>query len=355
MAYTIVGALPQAFQFAPRGNAEFWAPLHATSECELRRSCHGLSGIGRLKDGLSVQTALAEMKLIAQQLERQYPDSNRGQGASVLPLSEAIAGDIRPILLVLLGGAGLLLLIACVNMASLLLVRSEGRRREIAVRAALGASAARLIGQFVTEGVVLVAGGSILGLISAQWTMQLLTTLIPADMMARTPYLLGLTLNPHGLAFAGAISVLAAALCSLTPIVRLSSGEMREGLAEGSRGSAGTVWRRFGSNLVVVVELAIAVVLLVGAGLLGRSFYRLLHVELGFRPDHIATMGVMAPEARYGKEAQSSALGRKIVDRIASIPGVQSAGIGNVLPVSFNGNTDWIRFVGRRTTESTTK
>lgn len=343
---TIVGVLPQSFQFAPRGNAEFWAPLHAAGSCELRRSCHNLYGIGRLKDGVSVQTALAGMKVIAEQLERQYPDSNRGQGASVLPLSEVIAGDIRPILLVLLGGAGLLLSIACVNMASLLLVRSESRRREIAVRGALGASTGRLIGQFITEGLVLVAGGSVLGLIGAEWVMQLLTRLIPAEMMARTPFLRGLALNLDVLAFAGAISLLAAALCSITPVVRLSSTEMREGLAEGSRGSAGTMWRRFGSNLVVV-ELAIAVVLLVGAGLLGRSFYRLLHVELGFHPDHLATLDVMAPDARYGKDEQASALGRRIVTEVASIPGVQWAAIGNLLPVSFNGNTEWIRLLGR--------
>lgn len=172
-SYTIIGVLPRDFQFAPRAEAEFWTTLHASGSCDLKRSCHTLDGIARLRDGISVPRALADMKSIAAQLEKEYPDSNRGQGASVMPLSDVIVGDIRPILLVLLGGAALLLLIACVNVSSLLLVRSEIRKREIAVRHALGASSRRLVRQFVTEGLLLVAIGSTLGLLSAQWAMQL--------------------------------------------------------------------------------------------------------------------------------------------------------------------------------------
>jgi macrolide transport system ATP-binding/permease protein len=346
VAYTIVGVLPQDFQFAPRGNAEFWTTLHPTDSCAQRRSCHNLNGIGRLKDGVSIETARADMKAIARQLEMQYPSENRGQGASVLPLSEAIVSDIRPILLVLLAGAGLLLVIACVNVSSLLLVRSEIRRREIAVRGALGASRGRLIRQFITEGLVLVAAGTSLGLMVAAAAIELLTRLISKDMMAGMPYLGGLRLNWHGLVFALAVALFAAALFSLPPIVRLPLTELREALAEGGRGYAGTWWRRFGSNLVVV-ELAIAVVLLVGAGLLGKSFYRLLHVDVGFRTDHLATMQIALSHASYAKDEQVVAVERQIISRVASLPGVQSAGVSSVLPVSFNGNTDWIRFVGR--------
>ncbi len=162
----VIGVLPREFHFALAEPTEFWSALHAGGSNELRRSFHSLSGIARLKDGISVQTASAEMKSIARQLERQYPGSNRSQGAAVVPLSEVIVGHIRPILLVLLTGAGLLLLIACVDVASLLLVRSESRKREIAVRSALGAAKTRLMGQFVTEGLVLVAAGSVLGLAS---------------------------------------------------------------------------------------------------------------------------------------------------------------------------------------------
>ena len=345
-SYTIIGVLPRDFQFAPRAEAEFWTTLHASGSCDLKRSCHTLDGIARLRDGISVPRALADMKSIAAQLEKEYPDSNRGQGASVMPLSDVIVGDIRPILLVLLGGAALLLLIACVNVSSLLLVRSEIRKREIAVRHALGASSRRLVRQFVTEGLLLVAIGSTLGLLSAQWAMQLLMRLIPAGLMAGMPFLQGLGLNFHVLSFACGVSLLAAAVFSFTPVSRLSLSEMREGLTEGGRGSAGTLWRRFSSNLVVV-ELATAMVLLVGAGLLGKSIYRLLHVNIGFRPDHLALVYVVAPEARYGKDEQAVALARQVVSRISNLPGVKSVGIASRVPLSGNGNTDWIRFVGR--------
>ncbi len=344
--YTIIGVLPQSFQFALRGSSEFWTTLHASDSCAKRRSCHNLIGIGRLKDGVTVDIARANMKTIAQQLELQYADSNKGQGGFVAPLSDMVVSDTRPVLLALLAGAGLLLLIACVNVSSLLLVRSESRKREIAVRGALGASRLRLIQQFTTDGVVLVAAGGALGLASAQAAMRVLTSLISKDMMSGMPYLSGLGLNSHVMVFASAVCLGAVILFSITPMLRLPLTQIGEGLAEGGRGYAGTLWRRFGANLVVV-ELAIAVVLLVSAGLLGKSFYRLLHVEIGFQADHLATVGVALSDTSYPKDEQQALVGRKIVDRIASLPGVQSVGISSVLPVSFNGNTDWIRFVGR--------
>jgi predicted permease len=348
----IVGVLPRDFHFAPAEPAEFWTAIHATNPCEQRRSCHNLYGVARLKDGVSIQAALADVTLIAQQLEKQYPDSNRGQGAAVAPLSEVIVGDIRPILLSLLGGALLLLLIATVNVANLLLVRSESRRREIALRSALGASPGRLVRQFVTEGVTLVAAGGALGLVSAFWLMRLLTQLIPTDMMARMSFLHDLGLNIRVLGFAGVIAILAAALFSVTPILSLSLGlsgrsaKMREGLAESGRGGSGTLWRRIGSKLVVV-ELATAVVLLVSAGLLGKSLYHLLHVNIGFQPDHLATMEIEAPRSRYAKDEEATAFQRQIVSRIGSLPGVQSVGVTTNIPVSGNGNTTWFRVLGR--------
>jgi len=343
---TIVGVLPESFQFAPRGNAEFWATLHTPTNCEKRRSCHNLFGVARLKDGITVPMALADMKAIAKQLEVQYPGSNRDQGASVKPLSEEIVGDIRPILLVLLGGAGLLLAIACVNVSSLLLVRSESRKREIAVRGALGASRARLTRQFITEALVLVVAGGVVGLFCAYGAMQVLLHLISKDMLSYAPYLGEIGLNQHLVMFAGLICLLAAVLFAATPVMRLPLTQLREGLTEGGRSSAGTFWRRFGANLVVV-ELAIAVVLLVGAGLLGKSFYKLLHVELGFQPDHLATVQVVLPETTYAKDPQVVTVSRQILARVSSLPGVQSAALTTMLPVSGNGNTNWIRFVDK--------
>jgi predicted permease len=344
--HTIVGVLPSDFQFAPRGNAEFWTTLHADDHCSKSRGCHNFDGIGRLKDGITVAMALANMKTIAKQLEQQYPADNRGQGASVLPLSEVIVRDIRPIFLVLLAGAGLLLVIACVNVSSLLLVRSESRKREIAVRGALGASRGRLIRQFMTEGIVLVGAGCLLGLLAADGAMRILISLISTDMLAYMPYLIGIRLNLHVLAFAGTVCIFAAILFALPPVLRLPLTKLREGLTEGGRGYAGTLWRRFGANLVVV-ELAIAVVLLVAAGLLGKSFYRLLHVDIGFQSEHLATVGVQLPEVTYAKDPQIVAVAHQIVNRISSLPGVESVGLTTVLPVSFNGNTTWIRIVGQ--------
>src|SRR5262249_34131967 len=194
-------------------------------------------------------------RLVARQLEDQYPDSNRGRGAGVLPLGEVISGNIRPLLLILLGGAGLLLLIARVNVSSLVFVRTEGRKREVAVRSALGASPSRLARQFATEGLLLVVAGGGAGLAASYWAMQVLTNLIPERMLASMPFLLGLTLNARVLAFAAVISLLAATLFALTPRSRLSKAGFRGDFAEGSRSVAGTSWRRLGSKLGIV-ELA---------------------------------------------------------------------------------------------------
>ena len=236
--YTVVGVLPQDFQFAPRGTPEMWTTLHPSAGCDLRRSCHNLIGVGRLKDAVTIETARAEMEAIAKQLEAQYPDSNRDQGASVTPLADAIVGDIRPVLFVLLGGAALLLVIACVNVSSLLLVRSESRRRELAVRSALGASRGRLNRQFVTEALLLVALGCALGLASAHWGMRLLTDLIPAEMKATMPFLNAVGLSGRVLACAGAIAAAITLLCSLAPMLRGPATEARSAMADGERGSS---------------------------------------------------------------------------------------------------------------------
>lgn len=346
--YTIVGVLPSDFQFAPRAAAEFWTALRPAQDpesCDARRSCHGLEGIARLKDGVSIEAARAEIEAIAKNLERQYPDSNRGQGASVLSLSEVIVGDVRPVLVLLLAGAGLLLLIACVNVSSLLLVRSEARKREIAVRRALGASAGRLSRQFCTEGALLVTLGCLVGLGAARVAMRLLTALIPENLQDRMPYLAGLGFNWRVVAFAAGVSCLAAVLFSLTPILRLSRFRIREGLSESGGRTAGTVWRRLGAHLVSV-ELALAVVLLVSAALLGQSLYHLLRVDLGFAPDHLATIQVVAPATSYPKDEHLVRLGRNLIDRLEALPGVTSAAIASRLPLSGNGNTTWIRVVG---------
>jgi macrolide transport system ATP-binding/permease protein len=331
LAYTIIGVLPPDFHFAPLGKVDFWAALNEPNDCDKRRACHGLFGLARLKDGASLQTAIAGLKTQASRLANQYPDSNHGLSATATTLAESVIGDIRPVLLVLLSGAFLLLLIACVNVSGLLLVRSEGRKRETAVRSALGATPARLFGQFVIESMVLVLSGSVLGVASACAAIKLLVKLVPADRMGGMPFLLTVGLTPQVLGFAGLISLLAAAIFAVTPAMRMDRGNLRGDLAEGSRGSSGNTWRRLGSKLIVL-ELATAVVLLVGAGLLGKSLYRLLHVEIGMRTAHLATLVVALPRS-YAEGDRLKVLVRQIISRIGSLPGVQSASISSHRPV----------------------
>ena len=344
-SYTVIGVLPRNFQFALAGSPEFWTTLHVEGQCDLRRSCHSLTGIGRLKDGVSIDKTRGEMKSIAARLEQQYPDSNRGQGAYVEPLREVIVGDVRPILLVLMAGAALLLVIACVNVSSLLLVRSESRRREVAVRRAMGASRLRLACQFATESFVLVFAGTALGLGLAALLARGMLGFISKDIMAYTPYLNDLGIDLRALAFAGCLALFSLILFALAPSLRFGrSSRLREELAEGSRTAAATLWRRFASNLVVV-ELAIAVVLLAAAGLLGKSLYRLLRVDIGFQANHLATVQLALP-ANYATDPQKVVITRQIVGSLSSLPGVQSVGLTSRIPVTFNGNTTWIRVVG---------
>lgn len=326
--YTIIGVLPRDFSFPPAEPADFWAILRP-STC---RDCHGLFGVARLKDGIDFGAAFADIKTVAQNLSKQYPDTNREQWAYMLPLTDVIVGDIRPVLLVALSGAGLLLLIAGVNVANLMLVRAESRKREMAVRGALGASPRRLVAQFIREAVLLTMIGSVIGVLGAQQLMQALAVLIPKDMMMSMSYLHGLRLDGRVLVFAFGLAVLAAALFALTPIVRFRSTEIGEGLSERSRGSSGTTWRRYGSRLVVV-ELATAMVLLAGAGLLMKSLYRLMHTDVGIEPDHVASIHVQAQSEKYGKPEQQVALVRSILQKVTALPGVKSAGVTQKMPI----------------------
>ncbi|HWA93814.1 MAG TPA: ABC transporter permease [Terracidiphilus sp.] len=344
--FTVVGVLPRQFTFAPRGPAEVWVPITDPTECEQRRSCHNLFAVGRLRDGVTPAAALQDLAAIAAQLEREYPGSNHGQGAFVQPLSKLIVGDVRPILLTLLGGALLVLVIACVNVSSLLLVRSESRRREIAVRGALGATPARLLRQFITEGLLLAAAGTTLGLAVALGLMHLLSHLVPEQMADRLPFIKLIGLNVHTLLFATGVAALMTLLLALTPTLRLNLQHIHDGLAEGGRGSASRLWHRIGSNLVVV-ELAIAVVLLVGAGLLGKSFYKLLHVDMGFDPSHLAMVNVQLPRNAYTQDAERLALYRTMQQKLEAMPGVQSVAFTDTTPVGCFCNTDWIRIPGR--------
>jgi len=343
--YTIIGVLPRTFSFAPAGGAELWVPLNHFSPHEQMRTFYNFWGIGRLRDRVTPQAALSEMNAIARQIQQQNGISGRNLSASVVPLREIVIGDIRPILLMLLGGTFLLLIIACVNVGSLVLVRSESRRREIAVRGALGATLARLIRQFITEGLLLAFIGTLGGAVFASVFAKFLRSLVPADMALNMPFFDGVGLNVHAATFIVGIGVVTAFLLAGTPMARLSLRNLRNGLADGDRGAAGRFWQRLGADMVIA-QLAIAVVLLVGAGLLGQSLYRLLHVPLGFEPDHLATLQVAIPPTTNHNSQQTTEPYSEITRRIASLPGVESVGMTNILPAQCNCSLDRIQLIG---------
>ena len=345
--YTILGVLPRNFSFALAGNAEFWVPINTLSPHEQTRNFFNFFGVGRLRDGVSRKTAQAELTAIEKQLQKQYPNHGRDLTAQVVPLTEVFVGNVRPILLTLLAGAGLLLMIACVNVASLVLVRSESRRREVAVRGALGATRGRLARQFAVEGLLMAMAGGLCGVLVAVALMRLLGKLVPKDMAANMPFLDGVNLNAHTIVFACAVALGAALLLAGTATARLSFEKVRDGLAAGDRGAASRLWQRLGANLVVI-ELAIAVVLLAGAGLLGKSFYRLLHVPLGFDTNQVATVHVIAPDQIYkGGKARMAEFSREIMQQAKSLPGVESVGMTSLVPAQCDCATDRPHFPPR--------
>ena len=336
--HVVIGVLPQDFSFAPVAPVDFWMPLQPSGRCESRRGCHNLFGVARLKDGVSFEAASANIAAIASTLERQYPDSNRGQGSVVVALSEVIVGPVRPVLLTLLGGAVLLLI------AGLLVVRADGRRREIAVRGALGASRARIVRQFAAEAFVLVCAAAALGLGGAWIGIRLLGAIVPSDMRARLPFLGDVGVHAHEWTAGAAVCVLAIALFTLAPVVQVSIGGRLHALAEGSRGSAGRTWSRVGGRMVVV-ELALAMVLIAGGALLARSLYRVLHVNVGMVPEHVAMLAVEAPPS-YEGNTRLAALQQRVRDRVQALPGVESVGTTSTRPLQ-GGNTNWIQIAGR--------
>jgi macrolide transport system ATP-binding/permease protein len=350
-AYQIVGVLPREFYFAGVGDAEYWLPLKPAAKED--RGAHWFSAIARLRDGVDVKRSQAEMSGIAARLSSQYPDADGGRGATVMVWTEVVTGNLRPVLMMLMAGSVLLLGMACANVTSLLLVRSEKRRREIAVRGALGATRSRLVRQFVTEGLLLAAVGSALGLGAAYGAMRLLGLLVPPNVLAGMPYLRELGLSWHVATFAAAAGIMTAAIFAFTPILRLagSTTGLRDGLAAEGRTAAGTVWRHMGAHLVVL-ELATAMVLLTGAGLLAKSLHRLLHIDLGVEAGHLAMVRIRVPDTpQFAKDAQVAAFARRAIEETMRLPGVQSAAVAHQVPVanSAGGNTTF-QIVGRPAT-----
>lgn len=324
-SFTIVGVLPRGFHFAPVGRAEFWTTLHGY--CEQLRDCFPFYGVARLREGISTAAAYDDVAAIARQIAVEYPQFSRDRTATLLPLTDALLGEVRPTLLALLSGAGLLCLIGFVNVSSLLLVRAERGKREVAVRKALGASSLRILRQFAAEGLLLAALGCSIAVALAILSIGIFSKQIPPNLIENMPYLANIHLSVRVVLTAVAVSVVGGGLFSLVPILHLPFSDLHEGLAHGGRGAASAGWRRLGSSLVTG-EIAITVLLLTGAALLTKSCYRLLHVDVGIQSaDHLALIHVGEQGARKWKNPLNLQVERSLIAKMLTLPGVTAVGI----------------------------
>ncbi|HXO20254.1 MAG TPA: ABC transporter permease [Thermoanaerobaculia bacterium] len=332
-SYTVVGIAPPRFDLPNK--RDLWLPL-ALDLAKTSRGGHYLVVLGRLRDGVSLDRARAELTGLAANLERQYPASNTGWGVRLVPLQEQATADIRPALQVLLAAVSAVLLIACLNVANLLLARLAARDREMAVRAALGAGRWRLARQLLTESVLLALLGGALGLILAFWGTRALVALY-ADHIPRAE---AIGIDGRVLAFTLGISLLTGLLFGLFPALHPpggGGGRLNESLKEGGRAVAGGGRARLARQLLVLAEVALALVLLVGAGLLMKSFSRLRSIDPGFRPAGVLTMEIAPSELKLPDAARQTVFYRQLLERVRSLPGVQKAATAFPLPLGGNG------------------
>jgi putative ABC transport system permease protein len=328
-SYTIIGIMPADFTM-PREDPDIWASVRVANPIAAQfRGVHFLRTYFRLKQGVSLPQAQAEMEGIDQSLEQQYPEENKDRHRSIASLHERVVGNTRPVLLALFGAVGLVFLIACANFANLLLARAASRQQEIVIRAALGAGRGRLIRQMLTESVLLAVLGGACGLVLAMWGIDLLVSLKPANL----PRLSAIAIDLRVLAFTLGISVLTGIIFGLVPALSASKLNLNEALKEGGRASTGGAARHRTRSLLVVSEIAFALVLLIGAGLLIKNFFLLWKVDPGFRSENILTMRIELPEARYREIPKQTQFRLQVLDELNSQSGVQAAMISE-LPLS---------------------
>jgi len=296
--------------------------------------------LGRLRPGVDASQAGTDMAVVARRLEQAYPDTHAGRGVEIVPLHEQIVGSFKPALLVLLGAVGLVLLIACANVANLLLARASRRRRELAVRAALGAGRTRLLRQLLTESAVLALLGGALGLLVGHWGLALLLSLAPAGVLPGS-----LTLDGRVMAFALVLTAATGVCFGLVPALQASRPDLDGVLKEAGRGGSGSAGHRF-RDVLVVAEVTLSLVLLVGAGLLLRSAVALQRAELGFRPDHVLTAEFRLPPARYPEPRVIAAFFRQTLERLRAVPGIESAALARAVPFSGNGGSTTFQVEG---------
>ncbi|MGD2152160.1 MAG: ABC transporter permease [Gemmatimonadales bacterium] len=335
ISYAIVGVLPRDFKwFLQHQRPEIWTPIGLWADTPMlnqRDSRSGMNVIARLREGVTIEQATADLASVARRLEEQYPDTNAGRGVRAMSLQERVVGDTQRPLFILLGAVGLVLLIACANVANLLLVRATGRTREFAVRSSLGAGRWRLTRQLLTESVMLALTGGVLGILAAYWSIDLLRAVSPADL----PRLDEVGIDRTVLGFSLVLALLTGGLFGLAPALQSSRPDLHSALKEGGRGSTA------GSNpyrsTLVVAEVAFALVLLIAAGLLVKSFWRLQTESPGFNPDNVLTAQIVLTGPSYADADARRAFYHGLLERLQSLPGVQAASLINPLPVTGTG------------------
>jgi putative ABC transport system permease protein len=329
----VVGVMPKDFFFSDRKNSDYWVPMAFTPAQWARRQSHFLTVVARLKPGVTKQQAQKDMERVALDLQKQYPESNAKLGTVIVPIQKEYAGDTRSGLLVLQVASVFVLLIACSNLANLLLARSTGRRREIAVRLAMGASRWQIASQLLTESLVLSVTGGLLGLWVGQMCWSVFGQLVPAQAGG------GFTVNGHLLLFTAGVSILAGMLFGFAPALRATSVPLQESLKEGGRGGESRGGLRL-RDLLVVGQFALAFALLVSSGLMIQTVWNLQKQPLGFQADHLLTMGVPLPEKKYGTDEKVRGFFRAVVEDVRALPGVKGAGFGSDAPFMTYGDTE---------------
>jgi putative ABC transport system permease protein len=339
-SYTVIGVMPAGFQYPVEGEKpEYYMPLHPLVKEQIKeRDSHFLRLVGRLRDGVTPRQAELELNAIGAHLSEQYPESNTGRVEKVFPLHQDIVGNVRPALLVLLGAVTLVLLIACANVANLLLARATARQREIAIRTALGASRTRIVRQLLAEGFLLALIGGTCGLFVAWWGIDLLRVFGPQGL----PRLGDVSINVSVCAFTLAVAVISTLLFALVPALQVTKPNVNESLQEGSRGGVSAESHRL-RNLLVISQVALSLLLLSSAGLLIKSFANLRATNPGFDPSRVTTLSLSMPKARYPDEEQHRRFFTELVPKLSALPGVESAGAA--MPLPFSGNDSALTFV----------
>src|SRR3984893_5153957 len=343
-SYTVLGVMPAGFQFPVEGErAVYLQPLHPLVPEEVNnRDSHFLRMVGRLKPGATIQQCEAEMRTIAARLEQQYPKSNTNRSERVFSLHNDIVGDVRPALVTILAAVLFVLLIACANVANLLLARATARQREIAIRTALGASRSRIVTQLLSEGFLLALFGALGGLLIAWWGMDLLRAFGPQDV----PRLGEIRINGAVCSFTFVVAVCSTLLFALIPALQVTRPNVNESLQEGSRGAVGPESHHL-RRLLVVTQVALSLLLLTGAGLLIKSFANLRATKPGFDPSHALVAELILPKAKYPEPEKHRQFFEQVLPKLAALPGVEAAGAAFPMPFSNNDSGSIFSIVGQ--------